>query len=74
MILDMNMLSQAKKIADVNKTLVNDADMADDDDNNEDPDDKCNKLDENMERRVLLGGIEEVGEAHQDLFNSYHNH
>lgn len=52
----MNMLSQAKKSADVNKTLVNNDD--DDDDDNggdgDDDDDKCNKLDESFEKRLFF--------------------
>lgn len=27
-----------------------------------------------LKSACFLGGIEEVGEAHRDLFNSYHNH
>lgn len=68
LILDMNVLSQKKKSADIDKTLVNDADMDEDDD-------QCNKLNESFEKKLLfLHGIEEVGEAHNNLFNSYHNH
>lgn len=68
LIVDTNELSQTKNTADIEKTLVNDADKDDDDD-------QCYKLNESFEKQLfLLHGIEEVGEAHSDLFNSYRNH
>lgn len=51
----MNMLSQAKKSADVNKTLVNnDDDDYDNGGDGDDHDDKYNKLDESFEKRLFF--------------------